>query len=419
MSKNKIIIISDVHIGSNVRTNWYQDSVHRPYLECALKYIRDNSEDVQELILLGDLVDQWMYVPDMEPPSLEKIKAQNPYIFGGMIKDGTVVTGALVETVNALGDDQTVYLNGNHDMMISSEEINSISPKIKATGMVYEPPSGKGQVVCTHGHIYSIFCAPDVLEYPSGLEGLPLGHFVSRLASRWCLQKLEKDYQPNETAANMPDTGNPNGAIFDAEEGLALIEDILKWIAKKGDLSLSKIVMDGLLKATGNADKDFILSNSSRIDAADIPKIYSNVYTDYPKSTGLDEVLFGMLAAEFALGETDAFGSLSHFAAELAETYRVVALGHTHVPVDKDDHFITYGDALYVNSGFVCPSIPDIMKKDGKMPSFTEIEIDEENRKFMVSVKKVVTKDNKIYQVENDKDPKEISFKSDALSAGE
>ncbi len=410
MSKNKIIIISDVHIGSNARTNWYQDSIHRPFLECALKYVRDNSEEVQELILLGDLVDQWMYVPDIKPPSFEEIKAQNPYIFGGTIEDGTVVTGALVETANALGDDRTVYLNGNHDMMISPEEISSISPKIQTAGIVYKPPGGKGQVVCTHGHIYSIFCAPDVLEYPPDLKGLPLGHFVSRLASRWCLQKLEKDYPPNATSANMPGSGNPNGAIFDEEEGLALIEDILKWITKGGDLSLSKIVMDGLLKATGNVDKKFILRNGSHIDAADVPEIYSNVYTDYPKSTGLDEVHFGMLAAEFALGETDSIKSLSHFAAELAETHRIVALGHTHAPVDKDDHFILYSDALYVNSGFVCPSIPD-MKEDGKMPSFTEIEIDEEKRKFIVSVKKVVSKDNITYQVENDKGPKEISFK--------
>ncbi len=411
MSNNKIIIISDVHIGSNERTNWYQDSVHRPYLECALKYIRDNSEDVQELILLGDLVDQWMYVSDMEPPSFEKIKAQNPYIFGGKLEDGTVVTGALVDTVNALGDGRTVFLNGNHDMMISPEEIRSISPKIKAAGIVYEPPGGKGQVVCTHGHIYSIFCAPDVLEYPSGLKGLPLGHFVSRFASRWCLQKLEKDYQSDDTAANMPDTGNPNGALFDAEEGLAIIKDILEWLEKQSDLSLSKLVMDGLLKATGNVDKEIILSNGNRIHAADVPKIYHKVYADYPKSTGLKKIHFGEFAAEFALGETDASGSLSHFAAELAETYRIVALGHTHVPVDKDDHFIVFGDALYANSGFVCPSIPDMMKKDGKVPSFTEIEIDEENRKFIVSIKKVVTKDNKTYQVENDKGPKEISFK--------
>jgi hypothetical protein len=31
MAKNKIVVLSDVHIGTNVPTNWYQKSFHEPY----------------------------------------------------------------------------------------------------------------------------------------------------------------------------------------------------------------------------------------------------------------------------------------------------------------------------------------------------------------------------------------------------
>lgn len=55
MPKNKLIFISDIHIGHNIRTNWYQRSIHEPYLLAVLEYIINHADTVQELILLHDL----------------------------------------------------------------------------------------------------------------------------------------------------------------------------------------------------------------------------------------------------------------------------------------------------------------------------------------------------------------------------
>jgi hypothetical protein len=48
MAKNKIVVLSDVHIGTNVPTNWYQKSFHEPYLSAILDYVIDNADSIQE-----------------------------------------------------------------------------------------------------------------------------------------------------------------------------------------------------------------------------------------------------------------------------------------------------------------------------------------------------------------------------------
>src|SRR4051794_14441879 len=68
--KNLAVVLSDVHIGSNDPTNWYQGEVHEPYLVAALDWVVANADSVRELIVLGDLVDFWTYVPSDRPPSI-------------------------------------------------------------------------------------------------------------------------------------------------------------------------------------------------------------------------------------------------------------------------------------------------------------------------------------------------------------
>ena len=60
--KSLAVVISDVHIGTNAATNWYQRTVHEPYLVAALDWVVANAASIRELVLLGDLVDFWTYV---------------------------------------------------------------------------------------------------------------------------------------------------------------------------------------------------------------------------------------------------------------------------------------------------------------------------------------------------------------------
>lgn len=78
MPKNKIIVLSDIHISTNEPTNWYQKNIHEPYLSAILDYVIRESNSIQELILLGDIFDSWTYPPDRQPPTFTDFLKANP-----------------------------------------------------------------------------------------------------------------------------------------------------------------------------------------------------------------------------------------------------------------------------------------------------------------------------------------------------
>src|SRR5690348_3955840 len=100
----KTYVLSDVHIGNDTPTCWYQKSYHEPYLIAVLDEILKNKDKtdenkIDEVLLLGDLFDFWTYAPEDAPPSIEEILKANPNIFGEKVKfpDGTVAPGKLIQ----------------------------------------------------------------------------------------------------------------------------------------------------------------------------------------------------------------------------------------------------------------------------------------------------------------------------------
>src|ERR1041385_167921 len=67
-SRNKIVVLSDVHIGDNSPTVWYQQKYHEPYLTALFDHVVANADQISELVILGDFVDFWTYPPDRRPP---------------------------------------------------------------------------------------------------------------------------------------------------------------------------------------------------------------------------------------------------------------------------------------------------------------------------------------------------------------
>src|SRR5688572_7474070 len=105
----KTYVLSDVHIGNDKPTCWYQKSYHEPYLIAVLDNILQNKAEIDEVILLGDLFDFWTYAPDDDLPTIDDILNANPNIFG--------LNGKLTQVVEALPG-KVKYLRGNHDINI-------------------------------------------------------------------------------------------------------------------------------------------------------------------------------------------------------------------------------------------------------------------------------------------------------------
>jgi len=74
--KNMLFILSDIHIGDNSPTCWYQKAVHEPYLLAIFDSIMESADNVQEPVLLGDIVDMGTYPFDRRPPGFNEITAE-------------------------------------------------------------------------------------------------------------------------------------------------------------------------------------------------------------------------------------------------------------------------------------------------------------------------------------------------------
>ena len=63
--KNQVVVLSDIHIGDNTRTCWYQSDIHGPYLQALFDWVVARADSIRELVLLGDVVDLWTYPCDV------------------------------------------------------------------------------------------------------------------------------------------------------------------------------------------------------------------------------------------------------------------------------------------------------------------------------------------------------------------
>lgn len=409
MTKNKLFFISDVHIGSNTPTNWYQDPIHGPFLETALRFIKAQADSVRELILLGDLFDQWMDPPEVLPPDFKTIIAANPRIFGGSF-NGQQVAGAFMEVLDAL-EGNVAYMNGNHDMYITPGDIATLKspggyiPRV-INEIFYEPGECNNRLICTHGHPYSMFSAPNLDSYPPGFPGLPLGYFVTRLSALWSVQHFNLEQYD---ITSLKDGGDPHGLGFIEKSLLGVSEAVIE-----GNGDLADLLIDAFQEATGRQTGYFLMPDNSKITIPEVLAIYKGLFKQYPQSTKIPAYYFDKndtITRLAALAECDILNKLDSFARHLSKDYRVVVMGHTHTPEDKVIQCLSsFENNVYSNTGFNCPSLADMKNpKHPKYPTFTEVEIDSDRGVFYVSVYKVV-KYGEQYKVERAMDPYRVNM---------
>jgi len=391
MSQKKNVVISDIHMGINVPTNWYQKDIHEPYLVHILKWVIENKSDVDELIILGDLFDFWTYPPDVKPPSASEIISKNPNILGP--------TGYINQVLVAL-DGRVSYLRGNHDITTTQEDLNGIGSgqyKVKMRSDIYV----KDDVVYTHGHLYTMFNAPDISSSPP--HPLPVGHFVTRAISYMLQQKGESAAkEPGFGAANMG-YGGLKGILKDGYKGIV-------------DRSVTDVLLNTVQNATEISDDTEIIleQNFGSITYGEVKKIYANLFTDWVNryNHGVELDIRGALYA-YKAAYADYNGSyLGWFAQRLAFEHcaGLVVMGHTHIPKQG-----LYGDiADYINTGFECVSTPDM-----NVDKMTFGVVSVENGAVVSSEVVAVTKDgNGTFQNSNDHPPKAMVQGGDGSDFG-
>ncbi len=371
MKRKSMVVLSDIHIGDNTPTCWYQIGVHEKYLLAILDMIVKSAETVQELVLLGDVVDMWTYPFDRKPPSFADITAANPNVFGP--------SGGLAKVLDAL-DGRVTYVRGNHDMLVTASDvakITSVSGKyhLQFSKDIYHSRVDP-RVLLTHGNDFTMFNAPD-LASTNRFAPLPVGHFVTRTVATYWQSRLK----PGQTVADIPDQGAPNGVDW--------FSIVKNWL-KTRDASLAAALIDGIAGKEGvPEDHPILLADGSTTTLAEVKHVYDSLFSEWVAGNGggKDGLL---VATKAALADYDA-SYMGWFAQRQAflSNCQLVVMGHTHRPISG----LTGSLVNYINSGFECPSIPDMPTRP---ISFANVALREET--LITQLSQVIRRDNGTFE---------------------
>lgn len=338
-TSGKIVVLSDIHIGDGTPTVWYQPAVHDPYLGAICDWIVANSSTVAEVVLLGDIVDFWTQPAAKQPPTFAEIVSANPQIFGP--------AGFFGRVLDAVGG-RVTYVPGNHDMGVTAADVSTIvsagGHRMQFAPEIYFPLGADQSIALAHGNEFTMFNAPD----PHSQWGtLPVGHFVTRMvASAWAAK-----LQPGETVADLPDQGSPDGLDY---------WSILWGCFSRADISVAGALLDSVAEQTGTPpDQQFLMPDGSTTTLSAVHALYDDLFTRWRDDQG-GGAIGDLVTWKSVLADARAYymGWFAQRAAFEAGS-DVIVFGHTHEPqLGLDTTMVGYA-----NSGFGCPSKPDMPTK--------------------------------------------------------
>jgi UDP-2,3-diacylglucosamine pyrophosphatase LpxH len=328
------LFISDVHLGAGRYSQESKNTDKYPYdwdwlslaeTENFMNFIRflhtGYDRKIEEIVLLGDIFDNWVFPFDMVPPTMEELLAAEK-------------NKAVVEELNDLSKKTKVYyVPGNHDMHATAVIIKKYFPNF-----VYCPIRfSSSRLIAEHGHRYAMFNAP--ARYSKNYMGLPLGYFISRIEA---------------TKKAMTD-----------REGRAYHTYVDDFIEMLGEQTLPQSVLEAVIEEAGlDEDIEYKLKRPNgqvqSLPATEVKEIYKNIYNDWPSS------VVSKHRAVFA--ELDMLGPIAD---KLCKDgyYQVCIFGHSHKSeIDRDTWFVN--DRIYANSGYWCGSECTFVEAEEKKGGF-------------------------------------------------
>ncbi|MCP4146606.1 MAG: hypothetical protein GY757_02550 [bacterium] len=370
--RTKRIFISDLHMGDK-RSNAPGEGLHRyvwlyePRTTMLANFLQSvyNSDDVKEVIILGDLFDQWVFPTNFTPPSYSDIA--NAPLNVNIVK--------ALKDIAGHDEMKLYYVPGNHDMLISKKELSEIIPNIELTFFNDKndwPKKGEGvyrgdAIAAEHGNMYTLFCAPDTWDFKGGI--LPVGFFISRVvASKKALYGKGTD---------TIDIIEKFIKAFFKEKYLA--KDVFEAIAEDAKLKSPEIITD-------------LDNKPSPMTVDQVGNSYKNSFEEWGKHTptGLSSIS-GVICEATGLAED---ACKEYFRKD--ET-KIVVMGHTHKW--KLDGYI--GESYVPDSPFEFIPCSHIYANSGtwinshKMATYVETEIDRDEKRHYVRVFKYTENNEK------------------------
>ncbi|MFZ7110978.1 MAG: metallophosphoesterase [Desulfatiglandales bacterium] len=293
---------------------------------------------IQEIIIIGDLMDDWVYPVDVVPPSLQSIV-------------NAPVNRDVVQALKKLSKNKeitVVYLPGNHDMGVTREFVEKNFPGMIFGGTaLYNSVYRTSRLRAEHGSAHAMFNAPDAVNSPG--TRLPLGYFISRVV-----------------ATRSRDTGSTERHYW------AYADDLIETLGpQRLAASIFEAVLEeACLKETTKIQMPRRNGKAEFVTAGQVKEKYACLYDQWQELYGAGVAFKAMMA------EIGFLGKLADGLCKKSGT-NVVIFGHSHDwKLDKDAWFVA--DRIYANCGTWC---------DAEKPcTWVESQKDRETRRHMVRV---------------------------------
>lgn len=344
--RNKTLFISDIHLNVSAAYSW----ISPERLASLVQFLEEVNRrpDVAELVILGDLVDDWV-VPVLDAP----------HSFEDILSDA--VNKEVVAALQSLcvnPEIKVTYLTGNHDLLSWQLENKATLKRFFPQMVIVSEYPGYGSwsknnvVWAEHGHRYCLFNAADVWsEKPSQL---PLGYFMSRLAATASVNQ----HQALNTLDLLRDLGAASeGQLLTYLQNGGWTQHMTHSRIDKGihDDAFIKLIYYAEAAWASTKPKDrYVMNNldgfSTNPSVWSVGQSYGKILSRWPVRQGR---VPGVIALGDDLGQlANAADILFRMPARLQKDYpfvpRIILFGHTHRALIQ---FNTTDQTIYVNTG--------------------------------------------------------------------
>ncbi len=348
--RNLIVVMSDLHLGADLA--YAECKVNLEALE-ALLYKIKASPNVKELVIAGDMLDEWFV-----PANVDTYQGKDQTDF---LKRITSTNKGVFNALNSIlhdGKIRVTYVPGNHDLTITAANVECILPGIHQArdaeqGLGTYSPVDLPELAIEHGHRYNFFCAPDPISNQEIAPGtiLPPGYFYTRIAVMHVVQEptLAADTVPLVTLNN---PGDPSQYMLYVYWNVWKRALSTYTIANKFD---EKIIVTNIDGFTGNyAVQDLLPYQTTKDGAIDV-NLFKGVQNSWVQRQSLNQVAVSIPIAQAIANAAKAseseFQATNQYFLNSNSTKRMVIFGHTH-----DAKIITSSNYLnqkciYANAG--------------------------------------------------------------------
>ena len=335
-SRNSIVCISDIHMGDprSVALGYCWFSKNASALESLLDVVITNQQ-VRELVILGDLFDEWVVPYRISPFDSQAGISNSRDYFMAVANAPTNIN--IINKLKAIASGGTIrltYIPGNHDMLLTQEILQEIIPGVTwqgdSTGLGHYSPLS--EIIMEHGHRYDFFNCPQPLSNPGHI--LPPGYFISRLDAEGLMEQGSHKYK-------------------DLNSGTGKVEFLTAWTAAftylqvKYSLQVSADSDNIRMGGIDNYSNPFSFNGVRDMYAGNIEDGWPSTETRNGVPVTMP-VLMAILDGSIDLSLTAAY---EYMQPTVPKLFKTVVFGHTHNPMLKVYPAGKQYTGIYANTG--------------------------------------------------------------------